>query len=125
MSIEMHVFFRGKLPSKAALSRALKKLGFPFTIKPATGSLEQQSGYMPMLLRRDETGVEFEAFDDPDALAEFGDIGIDPSLNRVANFRWAGDMQEAVAGMSCAARPGEACERCRVRWRGRRASLRR
>ncbi len=103
MSIEMHVFFRGKLPSKAALTRALKELGFPFTIKPATGSLERQNGYMPMLLRRDETGVEFDVFDDPDALAEFGNIGIDPHLNRVANFRWAGDMQEAVAGMCCAA----------------------
>jgi hypothetical protein len=103
MSIEMHVFFRGKLPSKAALSRALRELGFPFTIKPATGSLERQSGYMPMLLRRDETGVELDVLDDPDALAEFGDIGVDPSLDRVANFRWAGDMQEAVAGMCCAA----------------------
>jgi hypothetical protein len=103
MSIEMHVFFRGKLPSKATLSRALKELGFPFTIKPATGSLEQQSGYMPMLLRHDETGVEFDVFDDPDALAKFGDIGVNASLNRAANFRWAGDMQEAVAGMCCTA----------------------
>jgi hypothetical protein len=59
MSMETHVFFRGKLPSKAALSRAMKELGFPFAIKPATGSLEQESGYMPMLLRREETGVEF------------------------------------------------------------------
>ena len=58
MSIEMHVFFRGKLPSKAALSRALKELGFPFTNKPATGSLEQQSGYIPMLLRRDEIAAK-------------------------------------------------------------------
>src|SRR5437867_2122119 len=99
MSIEMHVFFRGKLPSKAALSRALKELGFPFTIKPATGSLEQQKGYMPMLLRRDETGVEFDVYDDPADLAEFADIGVDPSLNRLANFRWAGDIREAVAGM--------------------------
>jgi len=52
MLIEMHVFFRGKL------SRAFKELGFPFAIKPATGSLEQQCGYMPTLLRRDETGVQ-------------------------------------------------------------------
>src|SRR5262245_8590403 len=103
MSIEMFVFFRGKLPSKAALSRALKELGFPFTIKPATGSLEQQHGYMPMLLRRDEIGVELDVYDDQADVAEFADVGVDPSLNRIASFRWAGDIREAVAGMCCAA----------------------
>ena len=32
MSIEMHVFFRGKLPSKAALSRALKRVSPPLCL---------------------------------------------------------------------------------------------
>jgi hypothetical protein len=103
MSIEMYVFFRGKLPSKTALTRAMKELGFPFTIKPATGSLDQQHGYMPMLLRRDETGVGFDVYDDPSEIAEFADEGVDPSLDRMASFRWAGDRQEMVAGMCCAA----------------------
>src|SRR5205085_8303126 len=77
MAIETHVIFRGKLPSKAALQRAMKELGFPLSIKPATGSLEQQSGFMPMLLRRgEETGVEFDLFDRAD-MAEFEDV--DPS----------------------------------------------
>ena len=102
MSMETHVFFRGKLPSKAALSRAMKELGFPYSIKPATGSLEQQSGFMPMLLRREETGVEFDVFGH-DAVEEFADAGVDPSYERVANFRWGGDFQEAVAGMCSAA----------------------
>jgi hypothetical protein len=102
MSMETHVFFRGKLPSKAALSRAMKVLGFPYSIKPATGCLEQQSGLMPMLLRREETGVEFDVFG-RDAVAEFADTGVDPSYERVANFRWGGDLQEAVAGMCGAA----------------------
>jgi hypothetical protein len=102
MSMETHVFFRGKLPSKAALSRAMKELGFPYTIKPATGSLEQQNGFMPMLLHREETGVEFDVFGH-DAVEEFADQGIDPSYERVANFRWGGDFQEAVAGMCSAA----------------------
>ena len=39
MSMETHVFFRGKLPTKAALSRAMKELGFSFSISPSTGSL--------------------------------------------------------------------------------------
>ena len=102
MSMETHVFFRGKLPSKAALSRAMKELGFPYAIKPSTGSLEQQNGFMPMTLRREETGVEFDVFG-RDAVAEFSDAGVDPSYERVANFRWGGDFQEAVAGMCGAA----------------------
>jgi hypothetical protein len=102
MSMETHVFFRGKLPTKAALSRAMKELGFPYSIKPTTGSLEQQNGFMPMLLRREETGVEFDVFG-RDAVEEFADTGVDSSYERVANFRWGGDFQEAVAGMCGAA----------------------
>jgi hypothetical protein len=56
MAIEMHVFFRGKLPTKAALAKALRELGFPVSLKPATGSLERQSGFMPMTLQGEETG---------------------------------------------------------------------
>ena len=103
MSMETHVFFRGNLPTKAALSRAMKELGFPFSIKPATGSLEQQSGFMPMMRRGEETGVEFDVWNDHSAVAEFADVGVDPSFERVANFRWGGDYQEAVAGMCAAA----------------------
>ena len=103
MSMETHVFFRGKLPTKAALSRAMKELGFPFSIKPVTGSLEQKSGFMPMLFRREETGVEFDIWNDQSAVAEFADVGVDPSFECVANFRWGGDYQEAVAGMCAAA----------------------
>ena len=103
MSMETHVFFRGKLPTKAALSRAMKELGFPFSIKPVTGSLEQQSGFMPMVRRGEETGVEFDVWNDHAAVAEFADVGVDPSFERVANFRWGGDYEEAVAGMCAAA----------------------
>jgi hypothetical protein len=103
MSMETHVFFRGKLPSKAALSRAMKELGFPFAIKPATGSLEQESGYMPMLLRREETGVEFFVDSDHFVIEEFADVGVDQSFERMASFRWGGDFREAVAGMCAAA----------------------
>ena len=57
MAMETHVFFRGTLPSKAALSRALKELGFPLAIKPATGSLEQQAGFDPAPLIREARHV--------------------------------------------------------------------
>ena len=103
MSTETHVFFCGKLPTKAALSRAMKELGFPFSIRPATGTLEEQSGFMPMLLRREETGVEFDVWNDHSAVTHFADVGVDPSFERVASFRWGGDYQEAIAGMCAAA----------------------
>ena len=103
MSTETHVFFRGKLPSKAALARAMKELGFPFAIKPATGSLDEQSGFMPMTLRREETGVEFDVYSDHAAVEEFAAEGVAASFERRASFRWSGDFQEAVAGMCAAA----------------------
>jgi hypothetical protein len=89
MAMETHVFFRGKLPSKAALTRAMKELGFPLAVKPATGSLERQSGFMPMTLWREETGAEFDVYNDHSAVAEFADASIDPSFTRRASFRWA------------------------------------
>ena len=103
MSMETHVFFRGKLPGKAALSRAMKELGFAFSITPATGSLEAQKGFMPMKLRGEETGVEFDVFGDRVAVEEFADAGVDASFERRASLRWGGDFEEAVGGMCVAA----------------------
>jgi hypothetical protein len=103
MSMETHVFFRGRLPSKATLSRAMKELGLPFSITPATGSLEAQSGFLPMKLRGEETGVEFDVYGDHAAVEEFADAGVDPSFERRASLRWGGDFEEAVAGMCVAA----------------------
>jgi hypothetical protein len=101
MSVEMHVFFRGKLPDKKALSGAMAELGFPLTI--AAGSLERQRGFMPMRLRREETGVEFDVFDDRAAVEELGGKHIDPAFGRSANFRWGGDEDEMLAGLCAAA----------------------
>ena len=103
MSMETHVFFRGKLPTKAALSRTMKELGFPFSIMPSTGSLERQSGFMPMNRRGEETGVEFDVYNDHSSVEEFADVGVDAGFERRASLRWGGDFQEAVAGMSAAA----------------------
>src|SRR3954470_21358130 len=103
MSMETHVFFRGKLPTKSALSRAMKELGFPFSITPSTGSLERQSGFMPMKRRGEETGVEFDIYSDHAAVEEFADVGVDAGFERRASLRWDGDFQEAVAAMSAAA----------------------
>src|SRR5262245_19173682 len=103
MSMETHVFFRGKLPSKAALSRAMKELDFRFSITPATGSLEAQKGFMPMKLRGEETGVEFDVFGDRVAIEEFADADVDASFERRASLHWGSDFAEAVASMCMAA----------------------
>ena len=89
MSIEMHVLFAGKLPSKAKLARKMKELGFPFSIVPPLGSLEEQEGYMPMRFRGDETGVEFDVFEEREDLAEIADAELAEKFERSANFRWA------------------------------------
>jgi hypothetical protein len=99
MAMETHVFFHGKLPSKAALNRTMKELDFPFAIKPATGSLERQSGFMPMMLRGEETGAEFDVYDGDSAIGDFADCDLDPSLKRRASFRWGGDTEECAAGL--------------------------
>jgi hypothetical protein len=100
VSIEMHVFFRGKLPDKKALSRAMAELGFPFTIK--AGSLERQRGFMPMRLRREETGVEFDVFG-RDHIEDLAGNDFDPRFERSASFRWGGDEDEMLAGLCAAA----------------------
>jgi hypothetical protein len=103
MSMEIHVLFRGKLPSKAALQAALRELGFPFSIKPATGSLERQNGFMPMLLDKEETGAEFDVFEGRAAVEEIGGKDVDPRFDRVANFRWGGSMHECASAVCSAA----------------------
>src|SRR5882757_5037166 len=106
MSSEINVFFRGKLPTKSTLTRAMKDLGFPFSVAPPGGSLEKQNGFMPMRFRRQETGVEFDVFngrEDVEDVAgdQFGDV--DASFDRSANFRWGGDETEMLAGLCAAA----------------------
>ena len=104
MSIEMHVLFAGKLPGKAKLARKMKELGFPFSIVPPLGSLETQEGYMPMRFRGDETGVEFDVFEEREDLAELAGADLAQKFERSANFRWSGDQTEMLCGMcACAA----------------------
>src|SRR5262245_43657696 len=104
MSIEMHVFFHGKLPGKAALTHAMKELGFPLSITPSEGSLEQHNGFMPMRLNGEETGVEFDVFEGRKAIEEAAqDLDVDRRFDRSANLRWGGDEAEMVCGLCAGA----------------------
>jgi hypothetical protein len=103
MAIEMHLFFRGKLPTRDEVNQAMQELGFPFSID-ASVSLGQQSGFMPMLFRETETGVEFDLYEGRDHIDELregfdDDFEVDPSFDRCASVRWASDFTEGVAGM--------------------------
>jgi hypothetical protein len=104
MSMEINVVFRGPLPSKAALSRAMQELGFPLTITDTSGPLDEQNGFMPMSLQGEETGVEFDVFDgreDIEGIANGRDV--DASFDRSGNFRWGGDESEMVCALCAAA----------------------
>jgi hypothetical protein len=104
VSIEMHVFFRGKLPGKAELTRAMGELGFPLSVTPPEDSLEQQNGFMPMSLNGEETGVEFDVFEGRDVVEEVvEDLHVDPRFDRSANFRWGGNEMEMVCGLCAGA----------------------
>lgn len=103
MSMELHVFFRGKLPTKAALTKTMKDLGFPLSVSPATGSLEQQSGFMPMRWRREEAGVEFDVWSGRATVEEIKADGVDPRFDRSANFRWGGEESELLCALCAAA----------------------
>jgi hypothetical protein len=107
MAMEVHVFFRGELPSKAELSQVIQELGFPLSIAASEHSLEQHTGYMPMLLHGKETGVEFDVFNGRLAIED--DIGrermgeIDPGFDRCANLRFVGDWNEVICALCGAA----------------------
>jgi hypothetical protein len=106
MSMEIHVLFRGKLPTKPALVRAMKELGFPITIPPPKDSLEKQEGFLPMRLCGKEAGAEFDVFDGRAAVAEvMNDYGVevDPSFDRCASFRWGGNENEMMTAICASA----------------------
>jgi hypothetical protein len=103
MAMEVHVFFHGQLPTKAALGQALNNLGFPLSMESTTGSLEEHSGFMPMKVREDESGVEFDVFKDRDAMVELARTDLDPRFDRMASFRWGGDETEMLAGLCASA----------------------
>jgi hypothetical protein len=96
VTIEILVLFKGKVPSKAALTRCFKELGFPLAFAPDAGALGQHEGYLPMRLRGEESGVEFDTYATRDEIQEDLEIDIDPRFTRGANFRWSSDVDESV-----------------------------
>ena len=102
MASEIHVFFRGKLPGRASLQKAIKAFGFLVSLIDPKGPLEGQSGFMPMRLFREESGVEFDVFEGRETVDEL-EPSVDPSFDRTASFRWSGSLDEAFLGYCAAA----------------------
>jgi len=96
MSMDINVLFNGKLPSKAALTRCFKELGFPLSFQRGAGALERHDGYLPMRLRGEESGVQFDTYASREEIEEDLEIDIDPRFTRGANFRWSSDVDECV-----------------------------
>lgn len=107
MSIEIHVFFRGKLPDTAALTKCLNELGFGLSFPAPHYSLEGKSGFRPMRFGRDETSVQFFIDDGRNvvesALSAEQIAEVDPNFDRCASFRWGSAEDEMVCGLCCAA----------------------
>ena len=103
MSMEMHVFFHGELPTREALTATMQELGFPFAIEPQDELLDEHAGFMPMTYRGIETGVEFDVWSNRADIEEIAGADIDSSFDRMANFRWGSVPLEGAAGYCVAA----------------------
>jgi hypothetical protein len=103
MAVELHVLFAGKLPSKAALTHAMKEWGFPVSIPAGGGALEQHGGFLPMRLRGQKSGVEFDVYDDRAHVEEVAGERFDPRFERLASFRWGSDEDEMLCALCAAA----------------------
>ena len=103
MAVELHVLFSGKLPSKAALTRAMKELGFPVSIPAGGGALEKHSGFLPMKLRGQRSGVEFAVRNDRADIEEIAGEDFGARFERCASFRWGGDEGEMLCALCTAA----------------------
>ena len=65
---------------------------FPLTFPRGTGAIEKHDfGYLPMRLRGEESGIEFDTHDSREELEEDFEIDIDPRFTRSANFRWSSE----------------------------------
>lgn len=107
MSMEISTFFHGDVPDTAALTRALKELGFPISVVQPDYPLQGHRGFMPMLLRGQESGAEFYLDDGRDNIEEavVPEVleDIDASFDRTISFRFGSRWNEMVCAMCAVA----------------------
>ena len=103
MSMEMYVAFNGTMPTGIDLDGKLMALGFPYRLLDPPESLDGWSGYLPVSHDGRRTGAELDVFDGPEAVRDALGAAAPQSANRIATFRWAGDVDEAAFALAGAA----------------------
>jgi hypothetical protein len=96
MGQRLYVLFDGKLPSKAALTRCFRELGFPLAFERGSSALEDFPGAVAMRLRGEETRVNFYENGDFDELKS--EEGFEARFTRCVVFSFFADpLASAIA----------------------------
>jgi hypothetical protein len=107
MSMEMRVFFAGPLPTPAAVTQTMQRLGLNFGITDQQSGFDSAAGFMPMSYSKGdeayETGVEVYVGSARETIDEFGIEGVDPKLNNEISFRWSSNAMEGACAEALAA----------------------
>lgn len=90
------------MPNREAFNAAFGSLGYDIGIADLDGQLEGQSGFMPMRLFGEESGVEFDVFEGRETVEEL-EPDANPGLDRVASFRWGASFEEGFLAFCGAA----------------------
>jgi hypothetical protein len=103
MSMELHVAFTGTMPSTSAIEEALSGLELPYSLVEPPPSLEAWSGYLPFLRNDHSVGVELDVFEGADAVRDAIGNEAPAGADRLAAFRWGGELDEMAVAYAAAA----------------------
>ena len=103
MASEAHVLFNAALPAVGSINAELKRLGFPVRLRYRAGCLAEHAGFLPAMLRRQQSGCECDVRSCPDTASDLEPPETGKSFSRRVSLRWASDKDEAIVGLCVAA----------------------
>ncbi|WP_157089525.1 hypothetical protein [Bosea sp. WAO] len=103
MASEAHVLFDAALPAVGNINAELKRLGFPVRIRYGDGRLADHSGFLPAMLRHQQSGCEIDVHGGPDAVSDIEAPETGKPFSHRVSLRWASDKDEAIVGLCVAA----------------------
>lgn len=104
MSMELHVFMEdSRVPNRESWQQAIEAAGFPAVLYESL-DLRKDTGFSPTTYNGQLSGFEL-SLDPATSLLEIyshiaGQVGC---RDKCVTFRWAGDLVEAAAALSCGA----------------------
>ncbi len=104
MSMEVHVFLeKRRLPAVEQWQASLKSNSIDITF--LSGSpIMQQSGFLPVLYKGEETGFELSVSSAKEIVQAYQHIGkVVGERDLSVNFAWGGDLQECIAAIASSA----------------------